>query len=86
MPRKPLDPNCNASITCPVEGHTTSVRSGITTRFGHIPLTPGQKKTFRERSRAQWEAEKASRAAQDQAAVRVSAIPEMAQTDLRGEN
>lgn len=51
--RKPLDPECNASVTCPVAGHVTTrirKRDGRIT-WRHVALTEGQRKTHRERGR-----------------------------------
>lgn len=50
--RKPLDPDCNASVTCPVEGHVSvrlSRERNQQITWKHIPLTDGQRKTHRER-------------------------------------
>ena len=49
--RKPLDPDCNGSVTCPVEGHViTRIRKRDgRIKWKHTPLTLGQRKTHRER-------------------------------------
>lgn len=53
--RKPLDPDCEGGIYCPVPGHvktTLTVPGGkvrARVKFAHIPLTVGQRKTLRER-------------------------------------
>lgn len=51
--RKPLDPGCVGGIFCPVEGHvvTRCYKNGRV-RVSHIPLTPGQSESLRERRRA----------------------------------
>lgn len=50
--RKPVDPNCDGSVICQVDGHVLGRWSGGNRVFEHIPLTNGQQKTIRERNRA----------------------------------
>lgn len=49
-PRKPVHPDCNGNITCPVTGHVTATafKNGRVT-WRHAHLTDGQRKTLRER-------------------------------------
>ena len=60
MPRKPLDPDCDGGIFCPVEGHVRGRATGAG-RFNvsHVPLTKGQSKTLFERHRAQTRTQRA---------------------------
>lgn len=52
--RKPLDPNCDGSIFCPVQGHVAKRWMPFQQKehWAHIPLTVGQEKTRRERKAA----------------------------------
>lgn len=47
-PRKPVEPNCDGSVLCPVPGHLRAVRLSRSTNWSHIVLTAGQRKTLRE--------------------------------------